>query len=125
MSEPVKHSLLAAYLSVDAELVHRVYNTEQSLDGLGLLANHCLVNVQVNVVVVEVGLHLLAVEVKDVHVHDGQATAPSLVAVGKVLVASIEDVVDEGEVIFDLLVARDMKAGGCLDNGSLKVRHIE
>jgi hypothetical protein len=76
-------------------------------------------------IVIEIGLHLLAVQIEDVHVHDSQTTTPSFVAVSKILVTGIEDVVNEGKVIFDLLVTLDVEALWGLGNRSLKVRHVE
>lgn len=65
---------------------------------------------QGHVVVVEVGLHVFAIDIVDVQVHNGEATAPSLVAVGKLRVGGVEDAIHEGEVIFDLLVTLDVEA---------------
>lgn len=73
---------------------------------------------KLDAVVVEVGLHLLAVEVEDVQVHDGEAALPARVAVGQLTVLGVEDAVEELEVIFDLLVAADGEAVlGRLDRG--------
>ena len=108
-------------LADDTEVGHRVNDAEKSLNRLGLLTNHGLVNGQRQVVVVEVCLHLLAVDVEDVQVHDSKGTAPSLVAVGKLRVGGVENAVHEGEVIFDLLVTLDVEAGLGLGNGSFEV----
>lgn len=75
-------------------------------------------NLELNLVVVKVPLHLGPVEVEDVEVHDGQAALPSRVALGELRVLDAEDAVEELEVVLDLLVARDGEAllGG-LDGG--------
>jgi hypothetical protein len=78
-------------------------------------------NRQRQLVVVKVLLHLLAVDVVDVQVHDSQATAPALVALGQLVVGGVEDAIKEREVILDLLVSLDMEAVLGLDDGSFKV----
>ena len=82
-------------------------------------------DVEIDIVVVEISLHLLAIQIEDVQIHNGQATSPSLVAVGECLVAPVEDAIDEGKVVFDFLITLDMEAIGRLGNGSLKIRHVE
>lgn len=57
-------------LSEDTELVHGIDNTQESVNGFGLLSNHGLVDVQVDLVMIEVSLHLLAIDVEDIRVHD-------------------------------------------------------
>ena len=110
-------------LAVDTELVHRVNDAQEGVNGLGLLANHGLVDGKLELVVVEVLLDLVSVDIEDVGVHDSQDSAPTLVAVGELAVLGAEDTVKELEVIFDLLVARDVETSlGFLD-GSVHVRH--
>ena len=70
---------------------------------------------------VEVRLHLLAVDIVDVQVHNSKAAAPTLVAVGKLRIGGVEDAIHEGEVIFDLLVTLDVKAVLSLSNGGFEV----
>lgn len=75
-------------------------------------------------------LHLLAIDVVDVLVSDRQTSSPFLVAVGKVPVVYVEDSIDEGEVVFYLLITLDVETSmasgrGSLSNGSFKVRHVE
>ena len=70
---------------------------------------------------VEVLLHLLAIDVEDVQVHDSKAATPALIAAGKVVVLGVEHSIEEGEVILDLLVSLDVEAVLGLDNGSFKV----
>jgi hypothetical protein len=81
------------------------------------------VNLELNLVVVKVPLHLGPVEVEDVEVHDRQAALPSPVALGELGVLDAEDAVEELKVILDLLVARDGEAllGGL--DGGFHVRH--
>lgn len=110
--------LLPTNLSIDSELVHGINDAQQGVNGLGFLANHSLVDIEIDVVMVEIGLHLLAIQIEDVHVHDSQATTPSFVAVGKISLAGVKDAVDEGKVIFNLLVALDVKAIGGSGNSS-------
>lgn len=111
------------FFSVDSEFVHGVDNAEKGLDGLGLLADHGLVNGKLELVVVKVLLHLGAVDVKDVGVHDSQSAAPSLVALGELRVLLVEDTIEEGEVVFDLLVTLDVETIFGLLDGSVEVRH--
>jgi archaellum biogenesis ATPase FlaH len=108
-------------LADDTELCHRVDNAQKSIHGLGLLANHGLVNRQWQVVVVEVLLHVLAVDVENVQIHNGKAATPALVALGEIIVLGVEDTIKEREVIFDLLITLDVETILGLDNGSLEV----
>lgn len=111
------------HLSEDSELVHGVNNGQEGVDRLGLLSNHCLVHIELNVVMVEVALHGLAVKIEDIGVHDSQTTTPLLVAVRKVAACRIKDIVNEGEVVFNLLVALNVEALASLGDGGLEVRH--
>lgn len=107
---------MLGYLSDNAKLVHRVDNAQQSVHRLSLLSYHGLVHLQLNVVVIKVFLHLLAIDVEDVEVHDGEASLPSLEGLGQVVVRDVEDSVDEGEVVFDLLVTLNVKPTRSLNN---------
>lgn len=110
-------------LAVDTKLVHRVNDAQEGVHGLGLLANHGLVDEKLEFVVVEVLLDLVSVDIEDVGVHDGQGSAPALVAVGKLAVLGVKDTVHELEVVLDLLIASDVETSlGFLD-GSGQVRH--
>ena len=107
------------------EFSHRVDDAEKGLHGLGLLADHGLVNLELDVVVVKVVLELLAVDVEDVGVHHGQAAVETEELVCKAVVALVKDVLGEAEVVLDLLVALDVETlGGLLDLGR-HVRHDE
>jgi hypothetical protein len=108
-------------LADDTKLCHRVDNAQKSVHGLGLLANHGLVDRQWQVVVVEVLLHVLAVDVENVQIHNGKAATPALVALGEIIVLGVENTIEEREVIFDLLVTLNVETIFGLDNGSLKV----
>jgi len=110
-------------LAVDAEFVHRVYNTQERVDAFCLLADHRLVDVKLNVVMVEVFLHLLSVDIVDVQVHDSQTSTPFFVAFCEVASSSVENVVDERKVVLDLLVALDVETVCRLGDSSFKVRH--
>jgi hypothetical protein len=57
------------FLADDSELIHGIHDAEERVDGLGLLADHGFVDLQLEPVVVEVLLHLLAIDVEDVQVH--------------------------------------------------------
>jgi len=111
-------------LAENTKLVHGVDDAEERVHGLCLFTNHGLVDLELEVVVVEVLLHLLAVHVEDVGIHDCQGSAPALVAVGKLLVLLVENTVHEDEVIFDLLVTLDVETILGLVDGSLKIRHV-
>lgn len=87
------------YLPIDAELCHRIHDTQKSWDGLGLLSNLCLVNLELQSVVLEVSLNLLAVNVVDVQIRDSQYTSPPLVAFSQLRILGIEDAIEEGKVI--------------------------
>lgn len=105
------------------KLGHRVDNAEKSLDRLGLLADHGLVDLELDVVVVKVVLELLAIDVEDVGVHHRQTAVEACELVGKAIVALFKDVLCEAEVVFDLLIALDVETVlGLLDLGG-HVRH--
>lgn len=70
---------------------------------------------------VEVLLHLLAIDVEDVQIHNSKAASPALVALGELGVLSVEYSIEEREVVFDLLVTLDMEAVLGLDDRSLEV----
>jgi hypothetical protein len=110
-------------LAVDTELVHRVNDAQEGVNGLGLLADHGLVDGKLELVVIEVLLDLVSVDIEDVGVHDGQSSAPTLVAVGELAVLGVEDTVEELEVIFDLLVTRDVETSLGLLDSSVHIRH--
>lgn len=110
-------------LAVDTELVHRVNDAQEGVHGLGLLANHGLVDGKLELVVVEVLLDLVSVDIEDVGVHDGQGSAPALVAVGKLAVLGVKDTVHELEVVLDLLIASDVETSLGLLDSSGQVRH--
>lgn len=92
-------------LAVDSKLSHRINNAKQGIHALGLLANHGLVNLEVDAMVVKVLLQLITVQVEDVEVHDCQAAVPARVALCQLLVGDVENAIEELEVILDLLVA--------------------
>ena len=115
----------ATNFPVNAKFVHRVDNAQECINALCLFANHCLVNVEINAVMVEVLLHLLSIDIEDVHIHDSQTTTPSRVAVGQFASASIENVVDEGKVVLDLLVPFNVEAIWPFGNRGFEVRHAE
>lgn len=112
-----EHGLLAD----DTKLGHRIHNTQKSVHGLGFLANHGLVDREREVVVVKVCLHVLAIDVENVQIHNSKAAAPALIAVGKVVVLGVKDSIEEREVILDLFVTFDVEAVLRLNDGSLKV----
>jgi len=112
------------FFSVNSELVHGVDNTEKGLDGLGFLANHGLVDGKLKLVVVKVLLELSTVNIKDVGIHDGQSAAPSLVALSELRVLLVENTIEEGEVVLDLLVTLDVETSFGLLDGSVEVRHF-
>lgn len=112
------------YLSVNPELGHRIDNAQKSLNALRLLANHRLVNIKLDVVLIKVSLQLLAVDIEDVLVHDSQATAPFTVAVCQLWLGWVENIVDEGEIVLDLLVAFDVETLGRLGDGGFHVGHF-
>lgn len=108
-------------LADDTELSHGIHNAQKSVHGLGLLANHGLVDGEWEVVVVKVRLHLLAIDVEDVQIHNSKAAAPALIAAGEVVVLGVKDSIEEREVILDLLITLDVEAVLRLNDGSLEV----
>ena len=112
-----------SYFSINTEFRHGIDNAQESLHRFGLFADHGFVDPKIQVVVAEVLLHLCPVNVEDVQVHDGQTTAPPLVAVGQMDVLRIEDAIEEGEVVFNLLVALDVETSLGLNNRRFEVRH--
>jgi hypothetical protein len=121
----VSEILLGNSLQRLTELGHRINNAEEGLHGLGLLADHGLVNLQLNVVVVEVVLQLLAVDVVNVGVHDSQAAVETLELLCKTIVVLVKDVLGEAEVVLDLLVALNVETVGGLYDLSRHVGHDE
>jgi hypothetical protein len=111
-------------LAVDTELVHRVNDAQESVNGLGLLANHGLVDGKLKLVVVKVGLDLISERVEDVGIHDSQHSAPTLVAVGQLAVLGVENAIKELKVVLDLFVSRDVETSLGLLDGSVHVRHF-
>ena len=99
-----------SYLPEDSKLGHGINDAQESVDGLCFLADHRLVDVKLDLVMVEISLHLLAIDVEDIVVHDGKAAAPSLVAGRQLAAPGIKDPINEGEIIFDLLVALNVEA---------------
>lgn len=81
-------------------------------------------DLQSQAVVGEVPLHLVTVEPENVLVCDGKNATPRLVTLGQAGVMDVEDPIDEGEVVGDLLVAFDVEALGRLRDGCLEVRHV-
>lgn len=78
-------------------------------------------DLELNVVVVEVVLQLLAVDVEDVGVHNRQAAVETSELLCEAIVVLVKDVLSEAEVVLDLLVALDVETIlGLLDLG----RHI-
>jgi hypothetical protein len=87
-------------------------------------------NLELNPMIIEISLHLLPVYFVDVEVCDSQAPIPSFVTISKVAILDIEDAIDEGEVVFDLLISFNMKSsmargGFGLFHSCFKVRHVE
>lgn len=80
-------------------------------------------NLELKVVVAEVVLKLLTIQVENVQVHDSQASLPASKAVSQLTVLLVEDTIEEGEVVLDLLVSLNVETGLGLGDGSLKVRH--
>lgn len=111
-------------LSVHPKLVHGIDNAHQCLNSLGLFPNHGLVHLELDAVVVAVGLQLPPVEVENVEVHDGQAPLPPIVALGQLAIFDVEDAVEELKVVLDLFVAAHGEAPGCGLDGCLHVGHF-
>lgn len=107
------------------EFGHGVHNAQESIDRLGLLADHGCVDLELQTMVFKVLLHLLAVDIVDVHVHDSKASSPAREAFCEVTLLLVKDTVDEAEVVFDLLVALDVETLLGLRNGGLHVRHFD
>lgn len=78
-------------------------------------------NLQSQVVVLEVLLHLMAIEIKCILTHDGQATTPSLIEAGHLRALELENAIQEREVMFDLLVILYVKAIRRVGDRSLEV----
>jgi hypothetical protein len=89
------------FFANDAEVGHGVDNAQQRIHRFGLLSDHGLVDLKLQLVVVEVLLHLFTVQVVDVQVHDRKSAAPALVAVGELLVLRVEHAIEEREVVLD------------------------
>lgn len=81
--------------------------------------------IKLDVVMIEIFLHLLTIDIEDIQVHDSQAASPSLIQISKIAVIWVEDAIEEGEVIFDLLVAFNVKASLRLGDSCIKIGHDE
>lgn len=82
-----------------------------------------------DIIMIEISFHLLTIDIVDVQISHSQAALPLLVAMSKLWVFDVKDTVHDGEVIFNLLVAFDMKSSMssfalCLNDGCLEVRHL-
>ena len=113
------------YFAINPEFCHRVYYAQEGRNCFGLLANLGLVQFECKIVVLEICFNLLAVDIVNVQICDGQDTAPVLVAVRKLRTVFVENAIKEGEVIRDLLVTLYVEAVLGLRNGSSEVRHPE
>ena len=87
------------YLAIDSELRHGVHNAQEGGDRLSLFTNFGLVQLEIEVVVIEVLLNLLAVDIEHIEVSDGQNSSPTLVAVGQLSILNVEDTIEKGEVV--------------------------
>lgn len=67
-------------------------------------------DLEVQSVMLEVFLDLFAVDVVDIQVRHRQDAAPTLVAFGELRVLLVEDTVEEGKVVGDLLVSVHVEA---------------
>jgi hypothetical protein len=88
------------------------------------------VDFEFNAMVLEVCLHLPAIDVVDVQICHSETSLPSLVATSKIGVVNIEDSIHKREVIFDLLVSFNMKADVtrgslCFSDCCFETRHFE
>lgn len=97
-------------LSEYAKLVHRIDNASERLQRLGLFTNRGLVYLQLNIVMIEICLHVLAIDIEDIQVHDGEASLPSLIALSKLVVLQVEDIINEVKVVLNLFVPFHMEA---------------
>ena len=81
-------------------------------------------HLELDVVVVEVVLQLLAVDIEDVGVHDSQATVQTAELVCETIVALVKDVLSEAEVVLDLLVTLNVETILGLHDLSVHIRHV-
>lgn len=72
----------------------------------------------------EVLLHTLAIDAKDVFVGDGQDTAPFFVTVGQAGVVDVEDAIHKSKVVLDFLVTLNVEPLRGLTDGCFEVRHV-
>lgn len=100
----------STHFAVDTEIVHGVNDAQESGHRFYLLADFGLVEPQFDAMMVKVLLHVLPINIVNVLVGDGQATAPFLVTIGKIVVLGVENTVNKGKVILDLLIPSDMEA---------------
>lgn len=108
------------------EAHHGLYDGKQGWNGLCLLSNLGLVDGQLDAVVLEVIFHLLAVDIVDVDVGYSKTPLPLFVQVGKIGILDVENAIDEGEIIFNLLVSFNVESsvtggGRCLLDSGFEV----
>lgn len=113
------------YLPIDAELCHGIYDTQESGNSLGLLADLGLVYLELEAVMFKVVFDLVTVYVVHVQIGDSQHTAPAFVAFSKLRVLWVEYTIEESEVVGYLLVAVDVESILGLQDRCSEVRHVE
>jgi hypothetical protein len=83
------------------------------------------VDAELNAMMIEVLLHLVAVQVEDVEVHYCKAAAPAAVAAGQLSIGHVKDAIEKLKVVLNLLVAADGEARRCGLDGGSHIRHDE
>lgn len=76
---------------------------------------------EIQIEVFEVSLHLPAVKSKDILICHGKNSAPFAIAVGQLRIGNVKNSINKSEIVLDLLIALDMKAGFGLMNGCFEV----
>lgn len=113
------------YLAIDSKVGHGIHNAQEGGDRLCLLTNLGLVHFELEPVVLKVLFDLLSVHIVDVQVGDGQDSAPMFVALGELRVLRVEDAIEEGEVVRDLLIPIHVETILGFQDRSSEVRHVE
>jgi hypothetical protein len=113
------------YLAIDSKLRHGIHDAQEGGDRLCFLTDLGLVYFELEPVVLKVLLDLLSVHIVDVQVCDGQDSAPMFVALCQLWVLWVEDPIEEGEVVGDLLISVHMEPVLGLQDRRSEVRHVE
>lgn len=113
------------YLANDAKLRHGVDDAQKGGNRFRLFPDLRLVHLDLEVVVLEVLLDLCSIYIVYVQIGHGQHSTPALVTRRQLGILGVEDSIEEGEIVRNLLVALDVESVLRRKHRSFHVRHVE